>query len=241
MNAAPPPGGSVCPRARSARASVARRACVLAGALLWATGCWMPRPPETITPEEAAAERAAIEAELPKPREVAPGPAVTERVAIRTDRGTIVVGLFGEDAPETVASFLEYVDEGFYEGLIFHRVIPAFMIQAGGFDEELERALTRGAIELEVIPGVRHEPGTVSMARISSDPHSATSQFFICVAKAPQLNGGYSVFGAVEEGYDLVVEISNTPTHSIETDHGSLEDVPVTPIVIESIERLPPR
>ena len=165
-------------------------------------------------------------------------PAVTERVEIVTTRGRVVVGLFGEAAPTTVASFLSYVDAGFYDGLIFHRVLPAFMIQGGGFDAELERAPTGPPIRLEIIPGLEHTAGIVSMARISSEPHSATSQFFICVAEAPQLNGGYAAFGKVLEGYEVVLDISNERTRTAETERGAMEDVPVIPVVIDSIRRL---
>lgn len=176
---------------------------------------------------------------LPLPEAVAVDlePKVTARVEILTDRGRMVVGLYGEAAPLTVENFLSYVDDGFYGGKIFHRVLPAFMVQGGGFDAALERAPTRDPVHLEVIPGLEHTPGIVSMARLASDPHSATSQFFICVAQAPQLNGGYAAFGKVEEGFEVALEISNVRTHSAQTDRGAMDDVPVTPVVIQAVRR----
>jgi peptidyl-prolyl cis-trans isomerase A (cyclophilin A) len=168
---------------------------------------------------------------------------VTDRVQIKTTMGDITVGLYGKDAPRTVQNFLSYVDSGFYSGKIFHRVIPGFMIQGGGFDRSLKRAPTNAPLKLEVIPGLRHEAGVISMAR-TSDPHSATSQFFICVGSAPQLNGGYAAFGMVESGekggngMKVVEEISEVPTNSQDTDAGPMADVPVNPVIIESVNRL---
>jgi cyclophilin family peptidyl-prolyl cis-trans isomerase len=162
---------------------------------------------------------------------------VTERVEIKTSMGTIVVGLYGDDAPSTVRNFLSYVDREFYNGKIFHRVIPGFMIQGGGFDPALVRAETDPSIRLEIIPGLKHEAGTVSMAR-TSDPSSATSQFFICVAAAPQLNGGYAAFGRVEEGLSVALDISSVPTQTATGPRGEMEDVPTQPVVIEYIRRL---
>jgi cyclophilin family peptidyl-prolyl cis-trans isomerase len=185
-----------------------------------------------------AADAGAPDIELPRPLEVTLEPEVTQRVEILTSRGRIVVGLYGEAAPVTVANFLSYVDAGFYSGKIFHRVLPAFMIQGGGFGEDMSRADTGDPIRLEVIPGLEHVPGVISMARVASDPHSATSQFFICVAVATQLNGGYAAFGKIEEGYEVAVEISNVRTHAVQTDRGTMDDVPVTPVVIEEVRRL---
>jgi len=162
---------------------------------------------------------------------------VTDRVEIKTSMGTIVIGLYGKDAPATVRNFLGYVDRGFYAGKVFHRVIPGFMIQGGGFDAKLERSETGEPIRLEIIPGLKHEPGIVSMAR-TNDPNSATSQFFICVASAVQLNGGYSAFGKVEEGLDVAIDISSVPTQTVTVESGEMGDVPTTPVVIVSMKRL---
>ena len=161
---------------------------------------------------------------------------VTDKIEVKTSMGAFVVGLYGNDAPKTVANFLSYVDSGFYSGKIFHRVIPEFMVQGGGFDSALDRGQTQEPIKLETIPGLRHEPGIVSMAR-TSEPHSATSQFFVCVANAPQLNGGYAAFGKVLEGYDIVEAISKVVTKTVEATNGPMADVPAVPVVIESITR----
>lgn len=209
------------------------RLAALAAAAL-CIGCGGPPPPPVADPGRETGPGF----ELPEPLPVSHEPAVTERVEIVTTRGRVVVGLFGEAAPTTVANFLSYVDAGFYDGTIFHRVLPAFMIQGGGFDADLERVPTEAPVGLEIIPGLEHTAGIVSMARISGEPHSATSQFFICVAEAPQLNGSYAAFGKVLEGYEVAMDISNEHTHSAQTDRGSMQDVPVAPIVIDSIRRV---
>jgi cyclophilin family peptidyl-prolyl cis-trans isomerase len=180
---------------------------------------------------------AGVTVDVPTPRAVSMERKVTDRIAIKTSLGTIVVGLYGDDAPTTVRNFLSYVDRGFYSGKIFHRIIPGFMIQGGGFDATLDRAETDPPIRLEIIPGLKHEPGTMSMAR-TSEPNSATSQFFLCVAAAPQLNGGYAAFGRVEEGLAVALDISSVPTQTATGPRGEMEDVPTTPVVIESITRL---
>ncbi|MCP4675407.1 MAG: peptidylprolyl isomerase [Deltaproteobacteria bacterium] len=162
---------------------------------------------------------------------------VTDRVRITTSMGSVIVGLYGKDAPRTAQNFLKYVDRGFYAGKVFHRVIAGFMVQGGGFDAELNRIETDDPIKLEIIPGLKHEPGILSMAR-TSDPHSATSQFFICIGIATQLNGGYAAFGRVEEGMDTVAKISQVPIGTVETNNGSMADVPSDPVIIESVDRL---
>ena len=162
---------------------------------------------------------------------------VTDKGKITTSRGVIIVGLYGKNAPNTVKNFLKYIDSGFYKDKIFHRVIEGFMIQGGGFDSGLQRAETESPISLEIIPGLKHQIGTLSMAR-TSDPHSATSQFFICVGVAPQLNGAYAAFGKVEQGEEVVKDISRVSTETLDTVMGPMSDVPVDPVVIESITRL---
>jgi peptidyl-prolyl cis-trans isomerase A (cyclophilin A) len=179
----------------------------------------------------------AAEVSIPQPRRVSMEREVTDRIEIKTSMGTIVVGLYGKDAPNTVKNFLSYVDRGFYTGKVFHRVIPGFMIQGGGFDAKMERAATDAPIPLEIIPGLKHEPGVVSMAR-TNDPGSATSQFFVCVAQAVQLNGLYAAFGKVEEGLDVALDISSVPTQSISGEGGEMGDVPTNPVTIEHIKRL---
>ena len=174
---------------------------------------------------------------MPRPVEGADALKVTHRIEVKTSAGAIVIGLYGDAAPKTVSNFLSYVKAGYYEGMIFHRVIPGFMIQGGGYDEDMIKAESGNPIALELIPGIRHVAGTVSMAR-TADPASATSQFFICVAETEQLNGEYAAFGMVEEGIDTAIAMSQMNTHSVETETAVMDDVPVSPIVIHSVTLL---
>lgn len=206
-------------------------------AVIVALGC--ARTTTTIPAATPAAQDPPTDAEPPEPP-VPPKFEVTDRVEIKTSMGTIIVGLYGKSAPETIANFLKYVDSDFYKGKVFHRVIAGFMIQGGGYDEKFSHAEPGEPIRLQLVPGLTHEPGVISMARQPNDLHSATSQFFICVASAPQLNGSYSAFGKVEAGEEVMYAISGVPTHSIETDYGKMDDVPSAPVVIESIRKLPP-
>ena len=132
--------------------------------------------------------------------------AANPRVELTTSQGDIVLELYPKAAPDTVANFLRYVDDGFYEGTVFHRVINGFMIQGGGFDADLKQKDTRAPIRNEADSGLRNERGTIAMAR-TNDPDSANSQFFIMFASAPHLNGQYTVFGEVTSGMDLVDNI----------------------------------
>jgi cyclophilin family peptidyl-prolyl cis-trans isomerase len=163
----------------------------------------------------------------------------TDVVVIKTSLGEMAFELYGKQAPKTVANFLEYIDDDFYSGKTFHRVINGFMIQGGGFDESLSRADTRSPISLEIIPGLKHTEGVISMARQPSDIHSATSQFFVCTSDAPQLNGTYAAFGKLISGEETLRAISKTATHTVETDYGKMDDVPITPVVIEAINHTP--
>ncbi len=166
---------------------------------------------------------------------------VANRVVMKTNKGDIEIELFPDKAPKTVENFLRYVDEGFYEGTIFHRVIKDFMIQGGGYDTDLQRKATHEPIPNEASNGLKNETGTIAMARTSA-PHSATSQFFINVkdnqfldfkSETPQ-GWGYTVFGKVVDGMDVVRQIEQTPT---EDKGGAFRDLPKDPIIIESIER----
>ena len=193
----------------------------------------------TETDMDAAGDPAGDPASEPEPDGTVDAPddaedAFTARVQFDTSMGTFVVGLYGNAGPNTVDNFLAYVDDGFFDGLVFHRVIADFMIQGGGYDETLNRrAATYPPIELEIIPWLNHTPGVISMAR-TSDPHSATSQFFVCVATYPSLDGEYAAFGEVESGYDVVESISVVATHST----AGMDDVPVTNVVMNSVTRL---
>ncbi len=163
------------------------------------------------------------------------------RVRLQTNVGDIVLELDSERAPQSVTNFLGYVDAGHYDGTVFHRVIPGFMIQGGGFDREFARRPTKAPIRNEADNGLKNERGTIAMAR-TSDPHSASAQFFINTVRnefldhrAPTARGwGYAVFGRVVEGMDTVDRISATPTGS----RGPFRDVPNTAVVIESAARI---
>jgi cyclophilin family peptidyl-prolyl cis-trans isomerase len=158
------------------------------------------------------------------------------RVALDTSKGTIVFELYPDKAPKTVENFLRYVEDGFYDGTVFHRVIPDFMIQGGGFTAEMQKRPTRAPIENEADNGVDNERGTVAMAR-TSDPHSATAQFFVNLKDNAFLDHtaktsrgwGYAVFGKVVEGMDVVDAIAAVPTGRM----GGMQDVPTQPVVIE--------
>jgi peptidyl-prolyl cis-trans isomerase B (cyclophilin B) len=165
------------------------------------------------------------------------------RVSLQTNMGEIVIQLYPEKAPKSVANFLRYVDDGFYDGTIFHRVIDNFMIQGGGFTPDMKKKQTRPPILNEADNGLRNIIGTVAMAR-TMDPHSATSQFFINVANNRNLDfrektprgWGYAVFGRVVKGMDVVKSIKGVTT----TSKGMHRDVPKDPIIINKAERLKP-
>ena len=139
-------------------------------------------------------------------------------VLLETTSGDILVELYPDKAPETVANFLKYVDDGFYNNTIFHRVIPGFMIQGGGLTARMQQKDTSAPIKNEADNGLKNDRGTIAMAR-TMDPHSATAQFFINLVdndflnfQAPSGNGwGYCVFGRVTEGMDVVDAIARTP------------------------------
>ncbi len=161
----------------------------------------------------------------------------TPKVQLTTNKGNLLIELNPEKAPVTVENFLTYVKEGFYDGTVFHRVIDNFMIQGGGFESGLKQKETHKPIKNEADNGLKNEPYTLAMAR-TSDPHSATAQFFINVANndflnfsAPTSNGwGYAVFGRVIEGTEVVDEIRKVKTGN----KGFHQDVPVDDVIIES-------
>jgi len=158
-------------------------------------------------------------------------------VVLNTSHGKIAIELHADEAPLTVENFLRYVDDGYYDGTIFHRVIPGFMIQCGGFDRGMARKDTRAPIENEADNGLLNQRGTLAMAR-TSDVNSATSQFFINLKDNDFLNHGsrdfgYAVFGKVVDGMDVIDKIAASPT----TRRNGHSDVPVEPIVINSARR----
>jgi peptidyl-prolyl cis-trans isomerase B (cyclophilin B) len=164
------------------------------------------------------------------------------KVSMQTSKGTIVLELYADEAPKSVENFLAYVDNGFYDGTIFHRVIEGFMIQGGGFTPDMQKKPTRAPIDNEADNGLKNERGTIAMAR-TGDPHSATAQFFINhqdnafldhTAKT-QRGWGYAVFGRVTEGMDVVDAIAIEPTGA----KGPFpKDVPETTVVIEQVTRV---
>ncbi len=162
----------------------------------------------------------------------------TTKVVIATNMGNITILLFEKESPISVKNFLAYVDSGFYGGLSFHRVIPGFMAQGGGFLKNLtKRQPILPPIKNESDNGMKNDRGSIAMAR-TPDPHSATSQFFINVVDNSALNissqgWGYAVFGKVIEGMDVVDKIVAVKT---ETRNG-MKDVPVDPVVIVSAKR----
>ena len=165
----------------------------------------------------------------------ADGTSKMPQVKLETSLGDIVIELNEDKAPVTVANFLGYVNDGFYDGTIFHRVIKNFMIQGGGFTQEFQQKTTKAAIENEADNGLSNKRGSVAMAR-TNDPHSATAQFFINTvdngfldfqAKVPS-GWGYAVFGEVIEGMDVVDAIREVDT----TMRGPHQDVPAEDIVI---------
>ena len=167
-----------------------------------------------------------------------PTGATAVTVQMQTNKGLIVLELDAAKAPGTVANFLEYARAGFYDGTIFHRVIPNFMIQGGGFVPGMEQKKTRGQIKNEADNGLKNDLGTIAMAR-TPDPHSATAQFFINTKdngflnySAPTPQGwGYCVFGKVTEGMDVVRSIEKVSTGN----RGGHGDVPVEDVIIEKV------
>ena len=163
--------------------------------------------------------------------------AAGQQIEIKTNLGNILLEIYPEKAPKTVNNFLGYIKEKQYEDTIFHRVIPGFMIQGGGFDKSMKKKPTRQPIENEADNGLKNEIGTIAMAR-TGDPHSATSQFFINVKNNVFLNHteptqrgyGYTVFGKVINGMDVVNRISEAPT--------GRRDAPKEMIVIKSISTI---
>lgn len=167
------------------------------------------------------------------------------QVRINTNLGPITLELADDKAPKTVANFLAYAREGFYDGTIFHRVIDGFMIQGGGFTADFKQKPTHVPVANEADNGLKNQRGAIAMAR-TSDPQSATAQFFINVNDNPNLDyrsstpqgWGYAVFGKVTGGMDIVDKIRQTPTGR-GGPGGQFSDVPATPVVIESVTILP--
>ena len=158
-------------------------------------------------------------------------------VTVTTSLGSFELELDAKRAPVTVENFLQYVDAGFYDGTIFHRVIPGFMIQGGGFDGSMKQKPTRAPIQNEAANGAKNATGTIAMAR-TNDPNSATAQFFVNLVDNEFLNHGsrdfgYAVFGRVSSGMDVVQKIAAAPTGT----RGGHQNVPLEAVTIQSIRR----
>ena len=193
----------------------------LAALLLGVAGCNAQEPgKQTVSTQPAAGQPA------------------NPRVLIETSKGNITVELFANNAPVTVKNFLSYVNSGFYDGVIFHRVIPGFMIQGGGMLPDMSEKPRGTPIQNEADNGLKNLRGTLAMAR-TMDPHSAGSQFFINVADNYPLNHrgksvegwGYAVFGQVVEGMEVVDAIVAVPRGSV----GPHDDVPLEPVVMKKV------
>jgi peptidyl-prolyl cis-trans isomerase B (cyclophilin B) len=164
-------------------------------------------------------------------------------VQLTTNKGIIKLELDAENAPNSVVNFLQYVDDGFYSNVIFHRVIKGFMVQGGGFDPEMKQKTTHAPIANEANNGLKNDRGTIAYAR-TGDPHSATAQFFINHVDNDFLNftsetprgWGYAVFGKVIEGMEVVDAIAEAPTGFFR----GMQDVPKEQMMIEKAEVLPP-
>lgn len=171
--------------------------------------------------------------------------AANPQVELKTTQGPIVVELYPDKAPGTVENFLRYVKDSFYDGTVFHRVIPGFMVQGGGFTSDFRQKPTREPVRNEASNGLKNERGTLAMAR-TGDPHSATAQFFINTVDNPSLNFrapnpqgyGYTVFGKVVKGMDVVDKIAALPTGA----GGPFpSEVPREPVLIDKASVVPAR
>lgn len=159
-------------------------------------------------------------------------------IEMKTNKGLIMLELYPDQAPVTVENFVTYARESFYDGTVFHRVIPGFMIQGGGFTPDMSQKATHDPIKNEADNGLKNDTATIAMAR-TPDPDSATAQFFINVNDNGFLNHtgksaqgwGYAVFGKVTEGMDVVKQIEQVPTGN----KGHHQDVPTDPVIIESV------
>jgi cyclophilin family peptidyl-prolyl cis-trans isomerase len=158
-------------------------------------------------------------------------------IRFETTLGNFTIELFEKEAPVTVANFLKYIDDGFFDGTVFHRIVPGFVIQGGGFTEDMTQKKTRAPISNEANNGLRNERGSLSMAR-TNDINSATSQFFVNLKDNDSLdhqrgNFGYAVFARVTEGMDVIDKIAAVKTGR----RGHHDDVPVQAVVMTSVRR----
>lgn len=160
---------------------------------------------------------------------------ITHKAVFETSLGNITAGFYGEEMPISVANFVKHIEAGFYTKLIFHRVIKGFVIQGGGFINGMfEKTAISDPIKLEISKTLKHEKYTFSMAR-TSEPNSATSQFFICTDRCESLDGSYAAFGTVLEGFEVVDNIEKLETKTVR----HFDDVPKTSVIINKAYMLP--
>jgi cyclophilin family peptidyl-prolyl cis-trans isomerase len=160
-------------------------------------------------------------------------------IRFETTLGDFTIELFDKEAPQSVANFLRYIDDGFFDGTIFHRIVPGFVIQGGGFTEDMAQKRTQPPVKNEADNGLKNKRGTLSMAR-TNDINSATSQFFVNLKDNDFLdhsraNFGYAVFARVTEGMDVVDKIAAVKTGK----HRGFDDVPVEAVIMKSVKRIP--
>jgi peptidyl-prolyl cis-trans isomerase A (cyclophilin A) len=160
-------------------------------------------------------------------------------IRFETTLGDFTIELFDKEAPQSVANFLRYIDDGFFDGTIFHRIVPGFVIQGGGFTEDMAQKRTQPPVKNEADNGLKNKRGTLSMAR-TNDINSATSQFFVNLKDNDFLdhsraNFGYAVFARVTEGMDVVDKIAAVKTGK----HRGFDDVPVEAVIMRSVKRIP--
>ena len=192
----------------------------------------------------ALSHGSAIADDQPTTAKTTPKPKIPDRVYVKmnTNMGDIIIELNQEKAPITVKNFLEYTDDGFYNSTIFHRVIDGFMIQGGGFDQDVKKKKTRPTIKNEWKNGLKNKRGTISMARLGGKPDSASSQYFINVVDNHQLDrpqrdgAAYAVFGKVIKGIDVVDKIKVMPTKRV----GQHANMPAEQVIINKLMRVDP-
>ena len=160
-------------------------------------------------------------------------------IRFETTLGDFTIELFDKEAPQSVANFLRYIDDGFFDGTVFHRIVPGFVIQGGGFTEDMTQKRTQPPVKNEADNGLKNKRGTLSMAR-TNDINSATSQFFVNLKDNDFLdhsraNFGYAVFARVTEGMDVVDKIAAVKTGK----HRGFDDVPVEAVIMKSVKRIP--
>ena len=160
-------------------------------------------------------------------------------IRFETTLGDFTIELFDKEAPQSVANFLRYIDDGFFDGTIFHRIVPGFVIQGGGFTEDMAQKRTQPPVKNEADNGLKNKRGTLSMAR-TNDINSATSQFFVNLKDNDFLdhsraNFGYAVFARVTAGMDVVDKIAAVKTGK----HRGFDDVPVEAVTMKSVKRIP--